>query len=219
MSNGALIMDLQSGQPIYHDDMSAESSEALRALLDSYPAEDLYYETYCGGMVYMEKRRFDEWVKHDDTPHFLTSLPRNDGSRTLELVDDLAVFCRGRKLEKINIDFNPDKPKLRIEVLTRLRTMAICNMTASLTSNLELNGPGVDKGKALTALAARLDVSMSDVVAFGDSANDTEMLEKAGYSYAMANAGEYTKNCAKYLAPPCNEAGVGHIVNRLLEIP
>lgn len=48
--------------------------------------------------------------------------------------------------------------------------------------------PGANKGTALKQLAAYLDVRPEECVAFGDQYNDTEMLQFAGTSYAMATA-------------------------------
>jgi Cof subfamily protein (haloacid dehalogenase superfamily) len=216
MSNGALIMDLRSGEAVYHDDMSVESSGQLVMFLNHYLPANLYYEAYIGGKVYMEKSRFNEWLKHDETPHFLTKLLNPEQSHALELVDDLAAVCRGKPIEKINVDFSPDCPKVRYEVLARLRTMGAYSMTSSLNGNLELNGPEVNKGTALRALADKLGLPLADAVAFGDSSNDTEMLEAVGHSYAMANAGEFTKKRAKFEAPSNTDAGVGKVVNQYL---
>lgn len=48
--------------------------------------------------------------------------------------------------------------------------------------------PGANKGTALKSLAEYLHICPEEIVAFGDQYNDTEMLQFAGTSYAMAAA-------------------------------
>lgn len=50
---------------------------------------------------------------------------------------------------------------------------------------IHLMDPGVSKGKALKIVADMLGVSLEDIVAVGDSENDREMLELAGYSISV----------------------------------
>ena len=61
-------------------------------------------------------------------------------------------------------------------------------VTSSIPNNLELNGKGVDKGKALLTLAGLLGLDRSQVMACGDSINDLAMLRAAGLGVAMGNA-------------------------------
>lgn len=47
---------------------------------------------------------------------------------------------------------------------------------------------GVNKAVSLTKLVQQLGGSMDELVAFGDTANDLEMIQQAGCGYAMKNA-------------------------------
>jgi hydroxymethylpyrimidine pyrophosphatase-like HAD family hydrolase len=58
---------------------------------------------------------------------------------------------------------------------------------------------GVDKGTAITWLAEHYGVGLDDVVAVGDWLNDVPMLQRAGQSYAMAQAPAEVKQAAKFL--------------------
>jgi hypothetical protein len=53
---------------------------------------------------------------------------------------------------------------------------------------VEFAAPGVTKASGLAAVAARLGVARSEVVAFGDMPNDLPMLAWAGHAVAVANA-------------------------------
>jgi hydroxymethylpyrimidine pyrophosphatase-like HAD family hydrolase len=53
---------------------------------------------------------------------------------------------------------------------------------------VEMSRRGVTKGSALATIAAELEVSAVDILAFGDMPNDVTMMRWAGRSVAMANA-------------------------------
>lgn len=57
---------------------------------------------------------------------------------------------------------------------------------------------GVDKGTAVEWLAQHYGVQLADVVAVGDWLNDVPMLERAGMSFAMAQAPAEVKAAAKH---------------------
>lgn len=63
----------------------------------------------------------------------------------------------------------------------------------------------------------RWKIDADQIMAFGDSENDLEMLELAGYSFAMENGEEKVKRMAKYIAPSNSEAGVLQVLEQYLK--
>ena len=63
----------------------------------------------------------------------------------------------------------------------------------------------------------RWKIDADQIMAFGDSENDIEMLELAGYSFAMENGEEKVKRMAKYIAPSNDEAGVLQVLEQYLK--
>ena len=63
----------------------------------------------------------------------------------------------------------------------------------------------------------RWKIDADQIMAFGDSENDLEMLELAGYSFAMENGEEKVKRMAKYIAPSNDEAGVLQVLEQYLK--
>jgi hydroxymethylpyrimidine pyrophosphatase-like HAD family hydrolase len=61
-----------------------------------------------------------------------------------------------------------------------------------------LRASGVDKGTAVEWLADHYGVDVADVVAVGDWLNDVPMLERAGQSFAMAQAPAEVRAAAKH---------------------
>lgn len=68
--------------------------------------------------------------------------------------------------------------------------------------------PGADKGRALVRAAEHLGVSMADVVAVGDAANDLSMLAVAGTAIAMGQAPQEIRDAAHLVVPAVDAHGV-----------
>lgn len=88
-------------------------------------------------------------------------------------------------------------------------------VTSSAPDNLEVMAAGVTKGSALTQLGARLKIPREQMIAFGDSENDREMLTYAGTGVAMGNASDPVKAIADRIAPTCDEDGVARTIEEL----
>ena len=76
---------------------------------------------------------------------------------------------------------------------------------------------GVHKAWGLEELLKRWDLTSEQIMAFGDSENDIEMLELAGIAYAMENAADEVKAVATALAPANSQAGVYQVLENWLE--
>lgn len=88
-------------------------------------------------------------------------------------------------------------------------------VSSSWINNLEVNGKGANKGAALRALAQRLNIPMSAVMAIGDNDNDIPMLEAAGIGVAMGNATANALSVADYVTLPNHQHGVAAAIRAL----
>lgn len=68
--------------------------------------------------------------------------------------------------------------------------------------------PGINKGTTLESMCKRCNISMEDVVVFGDNLNDLEMGEKAGEFYCVGNARDEVKARAYQVLEPYWNLGV-----------
>ena len=73
--------------------------------------------------------------------------------------------------------------------------------------NGELISRRADKGTAIQKAAELLHIGIEDTIAFGDSMNDYEMIEKAGCGVVMANGDEYLKTIADRICESVQEDG------------
>ena len=81
---------------------------------------------------------------------------------------------------------------------------------------LDLSHNDANKGFALTQIQNNYRISREETLVFGDYNNDLEMLERATYSFAMANAHPNVLSAARYTTLSNNEKGVERILEQLL---
>ena len=74
--------------------------------------------------------------------------------------------------------------------------------------------PKATKGAAVLALGRRFGVMPSEIMTFGDSANDISMIEAAGVGVVMDNARAEIKEYADLIAPSNEDEGVAQIIER-----
>ncbi|OQY43006.1 MAG: hypothetical protein B6227_00380 [Fusobacteriia bacterium 4572_74] len=81
---------------------------------------------------------------------------------------------------------------------------------------LEILDRNVNKGTAMKNIMEEENISLSQVIAFGDGLNDKEMLETAGVGVAMDGAFEELKQVADHVTISNNESGVGEFLKKYL---
>lgn len=72
----------------------------------------------------------------------------------------------------------------------------------------DVNPKGVSKATGIRRICDRMEISMTQVIAFGDDRNDLEMIAEAGIGVAMGNGIQPVQAAAKYVTAPCLELGV-----------
>ncbi|WKD59995.1 Cof-type HAD-IIB family hydrolase [Corynebacterium caspium] len=79
---------------------------------------------------------------------------------------------------------------------------------------LEVSRPGVTKALGIRELCKMHGISQERTIAFGDMANDIEMLQWVSWGVAMGNANEEVKDIADEVTTTNNEAGVAAVLER-----
>lgn len=72
------------------------------------------------------------------------------------------------------------------------------------------------KGHAIKFIQEMYNISPEETIAFGDYKNDIEMLKRAKYSYAKANAHDDVKAVSNYITKSNREQGVEFILQQIL---
>jgi hypothetical protein len=76
--------------------------------------------------------------------------------------------------------------------------------------------PGINKGRIVEVLAARLGLDRGEVAVLGDMDNDLEMFAKAGFSIAMGNATDEVKAAASATTGSNDEDGWADAIERYI---
>ncbi|MCY1026326.1 HAD hydrolase family protein [Mammaliicoccus sciuri] len=74
----------------------------------------------------------------------------------------------------------------------------------------------VSKGKSLQRLFDQFDADFSEVIAFGDSLNDSDMLERAAVGVAMGNANDTIKGIADVVTDDHDHDGIVTALEKIL---
>lgn len=129
--------------------------------------------------------------------------------------EDLARFLGKSPTKLIVVDRPEVCDRLREELRPLLDSRAV--LTKSEREYLEVLAPGVNKGTALERIALHERIPMSRTYAIGDAENDVELVRRAGFGIAVANAVREVKDAAKGVTERTNNEGaVAEAVRRWL---
>ena len=207
-SNGASVVDLRTGRPIYKNCIDPEAVEYMISVLRQY---DFMMEVFVGGHAYVEQRIYDN-IREEG----FTALHTQYILETREPLAGLLDFALAHRdsIENVNVNFRnqADRSRMR-EVLAELPHLTL---TTSFDHNLELGGETTSKADALSHLCDLLGVRREEIMACGDSPNDGAMLLAAGLPVAMGNGKEEIKAMAKYVTGTNDEDGVAQAVRKFV---
>ncbi|HHG8774174.1 TPA: HAD family hydrolase [Raoultella planticola] len=91
------------------------------------------------------------------------------------------------------------------------------SVTVGDTIWIDIMNAGVDKGKAITLLGHHLGLAPEQMMAFGDTYNDIEMLQAVAHSYIVKNAHDDMRKYARFVTDSNDESGVTNVISRLIK--
>ena len=169
--NGGMVRHATTGEVYHHTPVPADYAMAV---VNDCLARGLHLNFCLNDELYVAER--NAW---SDLYEARTGVPATP-------VGDLRELA-GETPTKLLIIHTPEKlqPLLRHFQTSYAKKLYV---TQTQAEYIEFMNPEVTKGRALTALANRLNIPIRTVVAFGDSYNDESLLKTAGFGVAMANA-------------------------------
>lgn len=199
-SNGAIVVDLASEQIVERTELAgSDAAVVMSEIRSSLSGACFAWET---------QRGFG--YEHDFAAHgkvLIESYP-NDG-------DDYDPALAVSKMFVAVPGFG------YLELIERVRN--IISVDAEVTSAglpwVVVTAAGVTKAGTLDRLCSRRGIDPADVVAFGDSWNDVDMLRWAGMGVAMGNAPDAIKQVADVVAGSHADHGVANFLIELLNLP
>lgn len=223
-ANGAVIHD-PAGQ-VYHS--AALQEEKAKRILSWLEERDYYYEVFTNEAIFTPNRGREllaiemDRLKSANPEADLSVLKQaaevqysQSGFSYIDTYKEL--FREDRKLSFYNIlgfSFFEDRLKAGWDMFGDDSDVT---MVSSADHNFEIGSKDASKGQALTRLAERLGVPLSQTAAVGDSLNDESMLRAAGVGVAMGNARQDMKEIADHVTLTNDEHGVAYMIRHLLK--
>lgn len=198
--NGAMIHDHRTNQTLFSNPIPAQTALGVAKMIESM---GIYLQIYPGSGYYCSRR-----CEHTDRYEASIRVP------CTELGVPVSEWMTGGMIKMLAIA----DPETITAAQAQLREAfpAKVNFMKSKPHYLEIVGEGIDKGRALNALAEHLNLRRDEIMAFGDGQNDATMIAAAGTGVAMENAVPECKAAAKLIAPRNTEDGVAQVIERYL---
>jgi hydroxymethylpyrimidine pyrophosphatase-like HAD family hydrolase len=192
VSNGALLLDVSSGEPLEVRAIDPVPGLELAAVIrEAVPGCEFAVEGLSG--IALDPA-------YDERGHAPPGSPRGD----------LADVWTEPALKLLVRHPGMDPAAFRAAVAEAVGDRA--TPTWTVDGLVEISSPGVTKGAALARLCELRGVASAEVVAFGDMPNDIPMLTWAGTAYAMGNAHPTVIEAADHLAPTNDDDGVAVVL-------
>lgn len=118
---------------------------------------------------------------------------------------------------KLTVYFPHKDSKIFYEEIFKPRYDADLSVTVGDTMWIDIMNKGIDKGTALAFIGQYLNISTEQMMAFGDTYNDVEMLQAVKYSYVVDNASDDMKQYAKFIAKSNDEHGVTEVIQQVID--
>lgn len=207
-SNGAAVYDLQTGEQFVYLPLQADLALALYDLVAPFGGSIC---VFVAGKAYVSEQENEQVLATVDT----ALVPYLKASRSF--VPDLRAFLAAHAdcVEKFSLMYADEATRDAVWQAVQTAYPDV-EAATSIPRNLELNAPGVTKGRGLMALAEKLHLVRAQVMACGDSGNDRAMIEAAGLGVAMGNATEDIKAVADYVTADNNHDGVAEAIEKFV---
>ena len=197
--NGASIIDVNSKQRIYADNIPVEKTNAIFKFIKNY---NTFYDCYVDDWGYVNEFYYDNvssYCKHKQVCDLIR--------RTRTKVVDLQQYAKENKFEAQKIQlFFTDQIRRKQSILELKEKFKDYNIESSIENNIEINV--ASKGKALSYLVEYLKINKKKVIVFGDNGNDITLFLNDFIKVAVDNAVDDIKNKADYLTLDNNKDGV-----------
>lgn len=200
-SGGACVVC--NGKVIFR---SAIEGDVLDEIVDYFKREGIRFIVQTTDAIYGEQDFIDIMIPGMIKSGFNKDLIEKTYSG-VKIVDDIKTV---KNIEKFSYFLSPYPPK-KISDDNNGKFYVVDFSVGKGESPLyfgEMNLAGVNKATAIAKFMDHVGAPVSDSIAFGDSGNDLEMMNFAGFSVAMGNATEPIKKSADYITTDVDKDGI-----------
>ncbi|MDR1126899.1 MAG: Cof-type HAD-IIB family hydrolase [Treponema sp.] len=129
----------------------------------------------------------------------------------VEKLDEVTVDA-----DKFTVYFPHEDSKEHCERVFKPQYGARFSVTTGDAIWIDITNYGVDKGQAIRTLGKELGLKPEQMMAFGDTYNDIEMLQAVKYSYIVRNANADMRQYARFIADSNDNFGVLKVIDQLI---
>jgi len=203
--DGALVSNPAQNEEVYIQPLS---KAVVRKAIEFAHLNDIDIDLYSTTHYFIERETRSSKVHHD----FFGLQPI--------LVDFNKIWERERIIKGGLVTTSPKEAakaeKFRLKFKDSLHFSRVRTLAFPGVDFINVVAPGVSKGTALKALASHLGISLTEVIAIGDGANDIPLLSLAGLGIAMGNAPAEVKAAADYITLDIDHAGLAIAIRKFL---
>jgi Cof subfamily protein (haloacid dehalogenase superfamily) len=195
--NGAMIKRSQSGELLFHRPVD---SKVASELLSFFYQRGWYIQVYLDDVLYVKER--DERARYYETVANITSVPVGD-----------KIYSLGGEPTKLLTIAEPNEIK-GLYATVKEKFGDRLYVTISKANYLEFANSTVNKGVGVAYLAESLGINRQEVMAVGDSLNDLDMIQYAGWGVAVGNARDEVKSIAQAVTSANHADGVAEAIEK-----
>lgn len=186
--NGGQLKDFHTNSS---DEFFKMETQHLKEILELMEPFDLNPCIYYHGNILC--KRIDEMV--------IKSIGRT-GKKAIEYQDLSEMYSEPNA--KIIFRMEPEQ-MAECEAFAKKHPSPYWNVFKSGPWNLEFSDSRINKAYPLHIISERCKIALDEMIAFGDTSNDNEMLQAVGWGVCMKNGTEDTKQSAKDITEFTNE--------------
>ena len=195
INNGVSIYNVDSNEMIYQGNIDKDTAKAITEEIESF-CEQIDYVTDNMYYIYINKKNSNLDFIRD-----ISSIEEID-----EPVARMNAFLK-----------DIDKVKDYYELISTKYDNVNCFImqdSDSINKWLVINPKGVNKANTLNELGKIENISLDEMIFFGDGLNDLEVIAEVGLGVAMGNALEEIKEKAREVTETNNEDGIVKFLDR-----
>ena len=205
-SNGAVTYNLKENRII---DNKCLPMSACKQIYQSLYCSASAFEVFVEGVAYEDEQTFQNLMRRYCNTMYFEYI-----SRSRKIVSNVEDFLYSGKVDEISVMF--DKNSVAHTAIHNIRKITGIQAVETVQCEFEIYNMSAGKGNALINLSEKLGFLQKEVVAIGDSNNDLDMMEKAGFSIAMENASKKVKKAADVVTSSNDRDGVAEAIIKFI---
>lgn len=209
-SNGASVCQVSTGEKLQNYMLE---KKVIHKILELTQDEEIVYEAFIDGHAYADIAYVNDPVRYGASPEAVEYV-----KGTRQFVEDMPAFMKAHAGELESMDIVVRNLELKKRICNKLECISdMIYLTSSVDQLVEIADKNAGKASGLRYLKEHLQIPREHMAAFGNADNDIDMIEYAGYGYAVENASDNCKRAADYIVRSNDQDGAAQGIYEFLE--